>query len=314
MSRARAILPGTVYHSVRRCTERLFKLTPNHRPSRQTPHSRSTVASLYLYATAKYAIRYGVSLLAACVMGNHVHEILYDRDGQIPAFLRDRNALFARMVKRFYGLSDGIFERKQAEYFPLETSEDLARAIAYVLANPVRAKLVARPEDWPGFVTSDRCLMPRTLEISRPEELSPTGRSRSEATLPLVIGIPDSLEYSFGPREQLQRIASARMHELCAARTPGDVAGRDAVLATPPMAAPAVRGASKKHAKPVAYGIEQRARSRQALERRQLFLASYSRALAEVRAGHRDVVFPPGTWKMHMEYGYPRASAATMAA
>ena len=140
MSEPQQYLPGTFYEVTRRCVDRAHKLTPNY--ARGGTY-RSSVEQLYQYATARYAETYSIDVIAVCIMSNHIHEILFDRSGKIAMFLQERNAMLANTVKVRYGLPGGVFERRCEKYNRLEGAPALSQKIAYAIANPVAAGLVA---------------------------------------------------------------------------------------------------------------------------------------------------------------------------
>jgi REP element-mobilizing transposase RayT len=74
MTQASPVLPGAVYHLVRRTEGRYFTLTPTYRPAFGSgKESADTVKDIYEYATAVASIKSGVQVVAWCVMSNHIH-------------------------------------------------------------------------------------------------------------------------------------------------------------------------------------------------------------------------------------------------
>src|SRR3954447_5579249 len=103
--------------------------------------------ALYRDLLAEHCRAAAVEVWAWCLMPNHVHLILVpsDADGL-------RRAL-ARVHRRYAGVIQA--RRKRSGHFwqgrfgavPMD-EEYLAAALRYVSLNPVRARLVARAEDW----------------------------------------------------------------------------------------------------------------------------------------------------------------------
>lgn len=89
----------------------------------------------------------GVAVWAWCLMPNHVHLIL------VPA---DRDGLRRTLAATHRGYAGLIQARRrrtghfwQGRYGSVAMDEDhLAAAVRYVSLNPVRARLVGRPQDW----------------------------------------------------------------------------------------------------------------------------------------------------------------------
>jgi REP element-mobilizing transposase RayT len=310
MSQPHEYRPGTYYEVVRRCTERAHKLTPNQAPRGKYT---SSIKQLYQYATACFAALFGIEILAVCLMSNHMHEIVFDRYGLIAKFLQRRNAMFANMVKVRSGLSGSVFEKSDGKYNRLEGARAVAEKIAYVLANPVAAGLVASPEEWPGFVSSVADLAGRSVVVERPREyVAQTKKKKKKKGNPLQVtfqlGIPAEAKHLFCELSALtsvvaadlaQRVKSARrLHS-------GRFSGRTVVLATSP------------HARATSYEVfggrvprfttagDLEAAKRVIAEIR-AFRTAHRRSFEAVRGGKRRVIFPAGTGKMHFTYGYPR--------
>ncbi|VAW31914.1 hypothetical protein MNBD_CHLOROFLEXI01-3643 [hydrothermal vent metagenome] len=106
----------------------------------------------YLYCLRlikKYAITYQITLIAYCLMPNHYHFLLR-QDGDIP-ISKFINVLFNAYVQainwqrsRSGTLFEGRFKHKL-----VDRDEYLIHLCRYIHANPVKAGLVTRLEDWP---------------------------------------------------------------------------------------------------------------------------------------------------------------------
>jgi REP element-mobilizing transposase RayT len=94
------------------------------------------------------ARRFGWELYAACVMSTHYHLVLEARVEALSKGAQQLNWRYARYFNRRYGLFGHVF----AERFgtrSLEGEERVFECCAYVLLNPVKARLCDRVEDWP---------------------------------------------------------------------------------------------------------------------------------------------------------------------
>lgn len=89
----------------------------------------------------------GVEVWAYCLMPNHVHLILVpgDEDG-LRAALGEAHRRYTRMINARKGWTGYLWQGRFAS-FPMDEAHTLAAA-RYVEQNPVRARLVARPQDW----------------------------------------------------------------------------------------------------------------------------------------------------------------------
>lgn len=100
---------------------------------------------------------YRIRLIAFCIMGNHYHLVIQNRSGRMSEFFRVLNSQYAawyqwRRNGRGYVFQDRFHSTLIQEGAYLEA------AILYVLANPVRAGIVERCED---YEWSSACLYGR---------------------------------------------------------------------------------------------------------------------------------------------------------
>ena len=136
----RLVLPGIPHHITQRGNrrERTFFEDGDY--------------ELYLDLLAEAAARSHVEIWSYCLMPNHVHIVAVpaDEDGLRRTF---------RYVHRHY---TGYINARlrvtghlwQGRFSSVAMDEPhLVTALRYVALNPVRAKLVARPEDWPWSST-----------------------------------------------------------------------------------------------------------------------------------------------------------------
>jgi putative transposase len=89
----------------------------------------------------------GVTVLAYCLMPNHVHLILQPRDEDgLRAALSDAHRRYSREINFRQGWRGYLWQGRFAS-FPMDEAYLMACA-RYVELNPVRARLVARARDW----------------------------------------------------------------------------------------------------------------------------------------------------------------------
>jgi putative transposase len=132
---ARVVIPGIAHHVTQRGNGRA-----------RTFFSNADYA-LYRDLLAEQCRRADVAVWAWCLMPNHVHLVLVpsDTDGL-------RRAL-AAVHRRYAGIIHARRRRTghfwQGRFGAVAMDEDhLAAAMRYVSLNPVRARLVARAQDW----------------------------------------------------------------------------------------------------------------------------------------------------------------------
>lgn len=131
--RPRILAPGLVYHVIARGNQRqpTFLTDPDYQA--------------YLTRLAAYRKRYGVSLYAYCLMPNHVHLVVQTADAPLSKFMQGVQQSY---TQRFNRVHDKVGHLFQGRYGAIVCDRDayLATLIRYVHLNPVRARLVERPD------------------------------------------------------------------------------------------------------------------------------------------------------------------------
>jgi len=103
---------------------------------------------LFLDVLAGVGDRFNWSVHAYCLMGNHYHLLVETPDANLSKGMRQLNGVYTQRFNRTYRRSGHVFQGRykailaQKESYLLE----LAR---YVVLNPVRARMVRTPGDWP---------------------------------------------------------------------------------------------------------------------------------------------------------------------
>lgn len=80
--------------------------------------------------------RYGISVYAYCLMGNHFHLVLYCPDGQLSQAMRDLKSVYARQHNDRHGFSGPLFEARFGSKL-VRSERYLQVLIRYVHRNPV---------------------------------------------------------------------------------------------------------------------------------------------------------------------------------
>lgn len=94
------------------------------------------------------------SLIAYCVMPNHVHIVftpIAGPDGRYPtvtSILQSFKGYTAYNANRLLGQHEGFWQHESYDHW-VRDEDEFARIVAYVVNNPVKAGLVERWEDWP---------------------------------------------------------------------------------------------------------------------------------------------------------------------
>ena len=132
---ARIVIPGIAHHVTQRGNGRA-----------RTFFSNEDYA-LYRDLLAEQCRRAGVEIWAWCLMPNHVHLVL------VPSDTDGLRRVLAAVHRRYAGVVHARRRRTghfwQGRFGAVAMDEDhLAAALRYVSLNPVRARLVARAQDW----------------------------------------------------------------------------------------------------------------------------------------------------------------------
>ena len=92
--------------------------------------------------------RFGATVLAYCLMGNHYHLVLHTREANLSRLMRHVNGVYTQHVNRRHGLAGHVF---QGRFKAILVDRDayLLTLCRYVERNPVAAKIVAAAADWP---------------------------------------------------------------------------------------------------------------------------------------------------------------------
>lgn len=95
--------------------------------------------------------RFGMRLLAWCLMPNHWHLVLWpSADGDLARFVRRLTQRHTQARHRRHGtLGQGHLYQGRYKGFLVQDDAHLATVCRYVERNPVRAGLVASAADWP---------------------------------------------------------------------------------------------------------------------------------------------------------------------
>ena len=92
--------------------------------------------------------RMPMRMLAYCLMPNHFHLALWPyRDGDLSRWMHWLLTAHVRRYHRWYESSGHIWQGR-FKAFPIEQDEHLLAVLRYIEQNPMRARLVARAENW----------------------------------------------------------------------------------------------------------------------------------------------------------------------
>jgi REP element-mobilizing transposase RayT len=293
MTAPRQILPGSTSLVTRRCTQRQYLLRPC-----------AEVTQLFGFLLAVAAERFHVDVHAVCVMSNHVHLVVTDREARLPAFNRFLGSLVARSMNALLDRSENFWAPSRTSLVVLQTPADILDKMAYVLANPVAAGLVRRGRQWPGLWSDPARVGADAIEFKRPGWFF---RKKGKTALPDAARLRLVPPPGLGSVEQVRREVVSALEslerqaaaDLAAARR--EFLGVRRVLAQQPFGTPP-RSEPRRGLNP---RIACRDPERRALALRQLvaFLRDYRCAFQRWRERAAPVVFPYGTYLMRVLHG-----------
>ncbi|HTN51441.1 MAG TPA: hypothetical protein VML50_03485 [Anaeromyxobacter sp.] len=287
----RQILAGKTYLVTRRCSERRFFLKP-------TAASRA----IFEFVLAVAAEKYGIAVHAFCVLSNHFHLVVTDRQGRLPEFHRDLDGLVARATNRFLGRWESFWDPDSYSAVALEDGNAILEKMVYVLANPVVAGLVRKASDWPGLWSAPSLMDGDALTVKRPAILfRENGPLASTATLRLCR--PPGFENDDSLIPTLMALLQDAEDRAAAEleRDGRHFLGVARILAQDPLSSPA--SGEPRMAMSPRVATRNKWKRIEALQRLAEFVSGYKVALAAWRAGERRVLFPAGTWLMRLQHG-----------
>jgi REP element-mobilizing transposase RayT len=296
MTAPRQVLPNATYLVTRRCSQRQFLLRPS-----------AATSQIIQYVLALAADRYRIRVHVFCVLSNHYHLVVSDPDANLPAFQQFLDALVARAVNASLGRWESFWAPDTYSAVRLASPADIVDKAAYVLANPVKAGLVATGSAWPGLWSAPNRIGGETFVVERPKHFfDPKGGLPKCATLQLTV--PPGFESAEQFRRELERgIEQREVDARVRHKARGGFLGLARILAQKPFTRPS-RGEPRRGLNPRIAARDKWKRV-EALGRLVEFLAAYRSAWKARRAGAANVLFPHGTYLLRVLHAAPCAGA-----
>ncbi len=263
-----------------------------------------SINEIVRYVVAVVGQRTGVRLHSIMAMSNHWHVCVTDPDGRICDFTRDCHSFIARAVNTIHDDSESQWSREQTSHVHCVEPDDLVGKIAYSMANPVEAGLVAYGKSWPGVRTA----WPAQPQIVRkPKQFFRGQKSGGKWPETAVLELSRPPGYEDMSDDELEElIAEAIFEREERARQQVRQQGRaflgrrgvreQSRYARPTTHAPRFQMSPRVTCKNKWRRIE-------CLRRNRMWAEEYSTALAQWRSGDRQVVFPHGTYLMKVRHG-----------
>ena len=102
----------------------------------------------YLTVLGEVCERFNWVVHAYCQMTNHYHLLLETVDGNLCRGMRQLNGVYTQHVNRRHGLVGHLFQGRYKAIL-VQKAGYLLELSRYLVLNPVRAKVVMDPADWP---------------------------------------------------------------------------------------------------------------------------------------------------------------------
>jgi len=283
----------------RRCSERRFFLQPS-----------PLVTLLFKFLVAVASFRTGVKLHALAVLSNHYHLVASDPNGNIPEFYGYLHSLLARCLNASRGRFEAMWSSEETNRVSLEDANAVVREVSYTLANPTTSGLVERSELWEGirlWWQND----PQVVE--RPDFFFDDDGE-----------VPETAFLVFVPPPQLADLPDqgVALVEAECERLESKMRRRARTLGRRFLGLAAVRSQHWSES-PTTFekrrGLRPRVATRStwrrisALQRNKQFEAAYAEVRERLLAGESGLIWPYGTYKMCVTYGFarePRPAAA----
>ena len=101
----------------------------------------------YLELLERSSRRFGIEVIAYCLMPNHVHLLLKPALHPLSRLMQHVNSAYCGWFNRRHGRVGHVLQGRYKAQI-LESGPSFLRVLRYIMLNPVNARMVARPEDW----------------------------------------------------------------------------------------------------------------------------------------------------------------------
>jgi REP element-mobilizing transposase RayT len=127
--------PGAVYHVTSRGNEK--------KPVFKDDSDRLNFLNTLQHVNK----RYNWICHAYCLMTNHYHILIETPDGNLALGMRQMNGVYTQLFNKRHGRTGHLFQGRYKAIL-IQKDSHLLEVCRYVVLNPVRAKMVEKPDDW----------------------------------------------------------------------------------------------------------------------------------------------------------------------
>ena len=227
-----------------------------------------------------------VRLHAVCVMSNHLHLVVHDRNAELATWSSYFLGNLARGVNRIRKRFGTFMERRHSEE-PILDDEALVDRLAYVVTNPVNAGLCRRVDEWPGVVLWAADGVPVEHDVSWIDRAA--RRRGIERNIEGRLRIDPLPEDSTSPRKLAEMIRAREQAILSEA--PAERPNTHTTKKILKQSWHAAPRDPKRSPRPPCHASDPSIR-RKFLEGFREFTARFREASEQLRAGLRSAVFP----------------------
>jgi REP element-mobilizing transposase RayT len=256
----------------------------------------STVNQIVGYSYGYAQEEYGVLIHQLTVMSNHIHITVTDPTGdRLSTFFSSAHSMIARCLNAHYAVKENRW--KIGSFTPVHVGDEEAvlDKIVYSMINPVKAGLVSKAENWPGWDTTE-------ANFDKPKTCHRPGvffRDGMPETVKLAVTVPPMFEST--KAEFADRVRKRRRHLQTEKRRAFKASGMIFLGAkrvskmnpwTRPKAASVPVEGSKLNPRIACKNAERR---KTIIAELRGFYDAYESARRRLLDGERDVEFPAGT-------------------
>lgn len=101
--------------------------------------------NFYLMLLKKYSLEYDISIIAYCLMSNHVHILVHDRKKNISKMMLIINSVYSRYFNKKYERFGYLFQDRFLNE-NIESEQNLLGVFRYILNNPAKACIAPSSE------------------------------------------------------------------------------------------------------------------------------------------------------------------------
>ena len=166
-----------------------------------------------LEVVAQALSRFDAEALAYCLMGNHYHFVLHTRQANLSLLMRHINGVYTQAFNRRHNKVGHLFQGRFKAIL-VDRDSYLLEVCRYVDMNPVRARMVRKPEAWAwssyrahvGQATTPDWLDTEGLHgylLGHPARSSADRRRAADRYARLVASVPDASLWDSALRQQI---------------------------------------------------------------------------------------------------------------